>query len=74
MACNASFLKHYHTPVIHFGTLHFKNEETLYYSAGPISRYSPVLDIKFNFSENFFSVSENIFSKIFLQQCCTVCN
>ena len=40
MACNASFLKHYHTPVIHFGTLHFKNEETLYYSAGPISRYS----------------------------------
>ena len=41
MACDASFLKHYHTPVIHFGTLHFKNEETLYYSAGPISRYSP---------------------------------
>ena len=40
MACDASFLKHYHTPVIHFGTLHFKNEETLYYSAGPISRYS----------------------------------
>ena len=40
MACDASFLKHYHTPVIHFGTLHLKNEETLYYSAGPISRYS----------------------------------
>ena len=40
MACDASFLKHYHTPVIHFGTLHFKNEETLYYSAGPISRHS----------------------------------
>ena len=43
MACDASFLKHYHTPVIHFGTLHFKKEETLYYSAGPISRYSPYL-------------------------------
>ena len=42
MACDVSFLKHYHTTVIHFGTLHFKNEETLYYSAGPISRYSPV--------------------------------
>ena len=41
MACDASFLKHYHTPVIHFGTLHFKNKETLYYSAGPTSRYSP---------------------------------
>ena len=54
MACDASFLKHYHTPVIHFGILHFKNEEILYYSAGPISQYSPVLDIKFNFSENFF--------------------
>ena len=40
MACDASFLKHYHTPVIQFSTLHFKNEETLYYSAGPISRYS----------------------------------
>ena len=40
MACDASFLKHYHTPVIHFGVLHFKNEETLFYSAGPISRYS----------------------------------
>ena len=40
MACDASLLKHYHTPVIHFGTFHFKNEETLYYSAGPISRYS----------------------------------
>ena len=40
MACDASFLKHYHTPVIHFGLLHFKNEETLFYSAGPISRYS----------------------------------
>ena len=53
MACDASFLKH-HTRVVQFGTLHFKNEETLYYSAGPISRYSPVLDIKFNFSENFF--------------------
>ena len=45
MACDASFLKHYHTPVIHFGTLHFKNEETLYYSAGPISRYSLYLQI-----------------------------
>ena len=42
MACDASFLKHYHTPVIHFGTLHFKNEETLFYSAGSISRYSRV--------------------------------
>ena len=41
MAYDASFLKHYHTPVIHFGALHFKNEETLYYSAGPISRCSP---------------------------------
>ena len=41
MACDASFLKHYHTPVIHFGTLHFKNEEfTVFYSVGPISRYS----------------------------------
>ena len=40
MACDASFLKHDHTPVIHFGLLHFKNEETLFYSAGPISRYS----------------------------------
>ena len=40
MACDASFLKHYHTPLIHFGTLHFKNEETLFYSSGPISRYS----------------------------------
>ena len=40
MACDASFLKHYHTPVIHFGILHFKNEETLFYSAGPILRYS----------------------------------
>ena len=33
MTCDASFLdvKHYHTPgpVIHFGILHFKNEETL---------------------------------------------
>ena len=47
MACDASFLKHYHTPVIHFGTLHFNNEETLYYSAGPISRYSQdVEDVK----------------------------
>ena len=44
MACDASFLKHYHTPVIHFGTLHFKNEETLYYSAGPISRTDDVPD------------------------------
>ena len=42
-SCDASFLKHYHTPVIHFGILHFKNEETLFYSAGPISRYSPYL-------------------------------
>ena len=41
-ACDASFLKHYHTPVIHFDILHFKNEETLYYSAGPISRYSRI--------------------------------
>ena len=40
MACDASFLKHHHTPVIHFGILHFKNEETLCHSAGPISRYS----------------------------------
>ena len=39
MAYDASFLKH-HTPVIHFGILHFKNEETLFYSVGPISRYS----------------------------------
>ena len=39
-ACDVSFLKHYHTPVIHFGILHFKNKETLFYSAGPISRYS----------------------------------
>ena len=42
MACDASFLKHYRTPVIHFGILHFKNKETLFYSAGPISRYSPI--------------------------------
>ena len=41
MACDASFLKHYHTPVIHFGILHFKSEETLFCSVGPISRYSP---------------------------------
>ena len=40
MACDTSFLKHYHTPVIHFGILHFKNEETLFYPVGPISRYS----------------------------------
>ena len=39
-ACDASFLKHSHNPVIHFGILHFKNEETSFYSAGPISRYS----------------------------------
>ena len=32
------FLKH-HTLVIHFGISHFKNEEILFYSAGPISRY-----------------------------------
>ena len=38
-----SFLKHYHIPVIHFGILHFKNEETLFHSAGPISRYSQLL-------------------------------
>ena len=25
MACDASFLKHYHTRVIHFGIFHFKN-------------------------------------------------
>ena len=31
------FLKH-HTLVIHFGIMHFKNEEILFYSAGPISR------------------------------------
>ena len=37
MACDALFLKRYHTPVIHFGILYFKNEETLFYSAGPIS-------------------------------------
>ena len=41
-ACDASFLKHYHTRVIHFGILHVKNEETLFYSVGPISRYSPL--------------------------------
>ena len=40
-ACDASFLKH-HTPVIHFDILHFKNEETLFYSVGPISGYSPL--------------------------------
>ena len=45
MACDASFLKYYHTPVIHFGILHFKNEETLFYSEGPISRYSQ--DLKY---------------------------
>ena len=39
-ACDASFLKHYQTPVIHYTVLHFKNEETLFYSAGPISRCS----------------------------------
>ena len=33
-ACDASFLKHYHIPVIHFGILHFKNKETLFYSVG----------------------------------------
>ena len=40
MACDALFSKHYNTCVIHFGILHFKNEETLFYSVGPISRYS----------------------------------
>ena len=40
MACDALFLKRYHTPVIHFGILHFKNKETLFYSVGPTSRYS----------------------------------
>ena len=42
MTCDASFLhvKHKHTPVIHFGILHFKNEKTLFSSAGPISRYN----------------------------------
>ena len=40
MACDASFLKHYHTLVIHLGILYFKNEETLFHSVGPISRYS----------------------------------
>ena len=35
-----SFLKHYQILVIHYTVLHFKNEETLFYSAGPISRYS----------------------------------
>ena len=35
-----SFLKH-HTPVIHSGILHIKKEETLFYSVGPMSRYSP---------------------------------
>ena len=33
------FLKSH--PVIHFGILHFKNKETLFYSVGPISQYSP---------------------------------
>ena len=50
MACDVLFLKHYRTPVIHFGTLHFKNEETLFYSAGPISRYS--LSIMFKYRKN----------------------
>ena len=31
--CDVSFFKHYHTPVIHFGILHLKNEETLFYFA-----------------------------------------
>ena len=35
-----SFFKHSDNPVIHFGILHFKNEETLFYSELPISRYS----------------------------------
>ena len=43
MACDASFLKHYNTPVIHFGILHFKNKETLFYSEGPISQYSQTI-------------------------------
>ena len=42
-----SFLQHYHTPVIHFGILHFKNEETLFYYAGPISRYSWVNTLEY---------------------------
>ena len=29
-AGDVSFLKHYHTPVIHFGMLHYKNDETLF--------------------------------------------
>ena len=28
-----------HTPVIHFDILNFKNEEILFYSVGPVSRY-----------------------------------
>ena len=34
MACDASFLKHDHARVIHFDILHFKDEETLFYSVG----------------------------------------
>ena len=45
-ACDASFLKHSHNPVMHFGILHFKNEETLFYSGGPISRYSQIVIVK----------------------------
>ena len=33
MACAASFLKH-HTLIIHFGIVHFKNEETLFILRG----------------------------------------
>ena len=60
-ACDASFLKHYHTPVIHFGTLNFKNEETLFYSARPISQYLSRSELlaegsmgtKFHFGQNY---------------------
>ena len=34
MACDASFLKHYQTSVNHFDILHFKKEETSFYSVG----------------------------------------
>ena len=78
MACDASFLKHYHTPVIHFGTLHFKNEEMLYSAAGPISRYSlnligsicyitlVALNIK---SVQFFQATKIIFNCLLRQDC-----
>ena len=60
MACDASFLKHYHTPVIHFGTLHFKNEETLYYSVGPISRYGRNLMDRITKGSNTFAIFLNV--------------